>query len=292
MSESPQLEYAPRHAIRWFQRRGFHRFLWISLIIVVLPLIIWAGLLIWEKATSAIKTSRNLAIVDSGKAYQAPNDQVVFDMNAGVVNTVVCAPPWKQWFPPMANYPTVFLHALRDHNPVHGLPEQLVGVQLETQLRNAYDGRTILDKPLLCFNSYTVANVSSSRYVSGVSGSTHLVILPQPADAIRIFAGQVSPNDSSRFTFDVEYNGVRQTVDGQFDRNVLLLKPRGGVVERPFAWRHAEFWCPAGSTESQQVTTRAVAQSDGVPSPTMWPPTPFGKPFTISTTLPATMNNR
>jgi hypothetical protein len=274
------LDYSPQGRIRWYDRRWFHRALWGAMVLCMAPFA--AGLLYvaWGAAARAWNASRNRALLNQSMTYRAAADQVVFEMNAGTANVVLAAPPWARWWKwPTRPYPTVFLHERHDAAPTFASPTQLVAVELETQLRNTYDGRTILDRPLLVFEPWQVYPGNSPGSASQVFGSTKLVILPEPTDRVRVFAGQPDPSDASAFTFDVEYNGVRQSVRGRLSGNLVTLAPAAGTSLSPAAWRHATFWLPAGSTPEQAASTAAVAASAGQPSPMTWPRTPFGQAF-------------
>ena len=202
------------------------------------------------------------------------------------VKALVPAAPWVRWMAHHRFYPTAFLHGHSDTEGVTDPAEQLVAVQVETQLRNTYDGRTILDRPLLAFESYVVGRVGASRHATFVYGSTKLVILPQPQDRVRVFAGQPDPADPTAFTIDVDYNGVRQTIRGRHADGVTTLTPAAGLTFAPHDWRHAVFWAPAGSTDAGVAAARTAADSPGQPSPTTWPPPRFGQPFNTPQTAP------
>jgi hypothetical protein len=273
------LDYSPQGRTRWFDHKWFRRALWGAMVLCLAPIVVAGLCFAWVAAERAWTAARNKALLNPAMTYAAAPEQVVFDMDGGAVGVSVAAPPWVRWFPPFSAYPTVFVHERHDRAPVRRPGGELVAVQLETQLRNTYDGRTITDRPLLCFEPYQVASRGSPGNVSQTSGSTKLVILPQPADRVRVFAGQADASDTEAFTFDIEYNGVRQTVRGRLHGGVVTMAPEAGTVLSPDDWRYTTFWLPAGSTAAQRDATTTVANSAGQPPPANWPVTPFGKPF-------------
>jgi hypothetical protein len=54
----------------------------------------------------------------------------------------------------------------------------------------------------------------------------------EPYIAVRLFAGQPDPNDSSHFTFEYEINGRRDIVDGWLEADdTVTLKCRNTLVK-------------------------------------------------------------
>lgn len=270
MVAPPALEYAPRQ--KWYQRRRFQHWVWIALWVALAPFVIGGGCALWFMAHEAWTIRENRRLLAACERYAAPPDQVVFEMKGGTIVRSVLAPPWAAWWSDAWGYPTVFLHGRRDLSPTQFLPaSQLIAVEITPHLMDTYDGRTVLDRPLLCFRSSQVWTVSTSRSSGMPSGSTQFVILPEPGDHVRVFAGRIDPSSPDAFTFDVEYNGQRQTVEGQLRGGLTLLRPAGGDTLSPEAWKHATFWVPDGATLAQAAKVSAVAASNGQPSLSAWP---------------------
>lgn len=274
MSASPGLDYAPPP--KWYQRRRLQRWVWVALGVAIAPCLVGGGYVLWHVASDAWAVRENRRLFAACERYVAPPDRVVFEMKGRTIVRSLLAPPWAAWWSPEWGYPTVFLHGRRDRAPGPVLPTtQLLAVEITPHLMHTYDGRTVLDRPLLCFQSSGVWNVSKSRGSGMPSGSTQLVILPEPTDHVRVFAGQASQTRPDAFTFDVEYNGVRQTVEGVLRGGLTTLRPTVGETLSPEGWKYATFWVPAGGTPEQAAKARVVAASAGQPSIMAWPWPPW-----------------
>lgn len=257
---------------KWYQRRRVQWWIWAALWVTLSPIVIGGGWAAWSAAHEAWTIRHNRRLLAACERYIPPADQIVFEMKGGVIVKSVLAPPWAAWWSEAWGYPTVFLHGRRDMAPTQYLPRpQLVAVEITPHLMYTYDGRTILGRPLLCFQSSQVGGVTTSRSGGMPFGSTQLVILPEPGDHVRVFAGRISDIRPDSFNFELEYNGRRQTVEGELRGGLTLLKPTGGEMRNPPGWRHAVFWIPSGATAEQAANTRAVAASDGQRSATVWP---------------------
>jgi hypothetical protein len=257
---------------KWYQKRRFQRWVWRAFAVALAPFLLFAAWMGSLWAHDAWITQHNRAMLASCKRYVPPRDQVVFEMKDGQITQSVLAAPWAAWWSPQWSYPTVFLHERDDFNPTRFVPPAgLVAVEISPHLMNTYDGRTVLDRPLLCFQSSQVRSVSTSRGSGMVVGSTLLVVLPEPTDHIRVFAGLPDPTSADRFTFDLEYNGRRQTVEGRLSGGVVKLRTMAGEALSPQAWAHATFWIPQGATATHAEKTRDVSGSAGQPGLMAWP---------------------
>lgn len=265
-----ELQYG--RPLKWHQKRRFQRWLWVLLFISLSPFVIASAWWVWVQTYDALLIRQNRRVLVACENYHAPEGQVVFEMKGGVVTRLVPAQPWVEYWSPARSNPTVFLHRLEDQAPTHFEPaSQLVVLEIDPRLTGTYDGRTVLDRPVLCFEASQVSAVSKERSTSRVFGSTKLVILPEPSDHIRVFAGQPSSQEDGVFSFDVEYNGLRQTVRGKLRGGLVLLNSADGQMLRPPEWANAVFWIPRGAGRAQESQSRTTAASSGQPAPTAWP---------------------
>lgn len=262
-------------------------------VVALAPLLVIAAALLWSWSRDAIATAANRRLFEACASYIPPAEQVVFEQAGGRVRTLAAAAPYVRWAAHQRFYPTAFMHGRQDDGPTPtwSSSRQLVVVQVEPQLRYTYDGRTVADRPVLCMVVWQTWNSGPHRWNSHVMGSDVLVVLPQPDDTIRVFAGQPDPTDASRFTFDLEYNGVRQTVHGQLDTGTVALTPPDGLCEVADGWG-VDFWVPRGATQAQHDATAEVARSPGNAVPlTAWPAPKWNVPLNqlLAPAQPATV---
>jgi hypothetical protein len=253
-----------------------------------LPFVLFWGMVAIDRIADAVKTYRNGRMLVQCLQYRAPPDQVVFEQREGLVRSIVPAAPLVRYASWYGANPTVFLHERRGGNAkLYNRDDLLIAVQLEPHLMYTYDGRTVADRPVMCFYPWQApARASASASTGLVSGSDLLVILPQMGDDIRVYAGQPDASDPTKFAFDVSYNGVRQMVSGSVANGLIHFKPQAGQIYAPASWAHAKFWVPQGATAAQVQSTLQVIQSTGQPSPTTWRSN-WNQPLVPQTTQPA-----
>ena len=215
---------------------------------------------------------QNRAAIAVCGAYVAPQEQVVFEMQGGRITTLVPARPWAQWWTPSKDYPTVFLHQLRDRAPSGAWPAaELVAVEVEPQGMYSFNSTRTSDQRLICIAPRQVWKAGIEPSVTTVAGSTHLVIVPQEGDHLRIYAGHIVSGDPSAFSFDVEYNGQRQTVQGYLKNNQIELEPQAGQTVAGGGWTPCVFWSPAGASAEQERKTGQEAAAATEPGAALWP---------------------
>lgn len=119
--------------------------------------------------------------------------------------------------PSFAQLPTAFLHQLS--RP--GLAPELVCVEVTPpQIVGGAWG--------LCFypEEWSIASFGHEPQWLQPSTSAFMPFSPQ-AQRVKVYAGQVDPNDPSHFTIDYEVDGLRKTVDGWLTaRKTVLIAAR------------------------------------------------------------------
>lgn len=289
--ETPAPLHYANHPLRWFQRRRLQRWIWRAVAIVLAPVVSVAGVAAARWGRDAWVAHKNQVALAACEAYVPPLGQTVFEMQGQRITTLVTAPPWVNWWTPSKDYPTVFLHRLKDREPGKVFAStQLDVVEIDPRLLYSYDGRTILNRRLICFaprQSATPWNRGSGPGPGTVFGSTHLVVLPQDVDTIKVYAARVAADDPTAFAFDVEYNAQRQTVRGYLKRNLVILEPQAGQTFTGAGWTPCLFWSPAGATPDQEKRTREAAASTGQPGVTVWPLPSWWAAPAMNTTQPS-----
>ncbi len=129
----------------------------------------------------------------------------------------------------------VFLHARR----TPGGEERVVTIDISEPARSNAATEPII---LLQLNAVVPGSLLRPADAPLLGAQTFSVFLG-PADRARVYAGQPDAADPTHFTFDVEVNGQRTTIDGHLaDGGTVTLKPRAGLEDVPSTWE------PPGST--------------------------------------------
>jgi len=127
--------------------------------------------------------------------------------------------------------PTLFIHG---RNVPSG-PQRLVMVQFWRMPNDPYNRLDIFP--------YIHRRLFTRAVKSGQSCGIEMCL--NRNDIVRLYDGQVDPNDASRFTIDYDLNGVRGTIDGRLtSADTVTLTPRGG---RFVSLGRTSFWAPSGA---------------------------------------------
>jgi hypothetical protein len=131
--------------------------------------------------------------------------------------------------------PIAFLHARTSP----GGNRRLVAVAFGTVSPDP-QWRRFVFIPCVATTSFTGLGNSGA----GPPTRAQLELFRQPTDNLRVLDGQPDANDPSRFTIDLQINGMTYTIDGQLhDNDTVTLTPRGAPYVK---YMNMVYWNPTG----------------------------------------------